>query len=97
MGVGLLVIQLHVLMDEVHLADLHDLDGHEEGDGYQHLGEDREILERRYRALLSFRLIYRIHAVFWSSDFAYNDIISCKHRCIMHLGSMKLSISETIQ
>lgn len=38
--VRLLVVQLHVLMDEVHLADLHNLDRHKEGDGYQHLGED---------------------------------------------------------
>lgn len=41
--VCLLVIQLHVLMDEVHLADLDNLNRHKEGDGYQHLGEDRDL------------------------------------------------------
>lgn len=41
-GVGLLVVQLDVLMDEVHLADLDDLNRHKEGDGYQHLEEGRQ-------------------------------------------------------
>lgn len=39
--VCLLIIQIHVLMDEVHLADLDNLNRHKKGDGYQHLGEDR--------------------------------------------------------
>lgn len=45
--VGLLVVQLHVLMDEVHLADLDDLDRHEEGDGDQHLefGSEGELVK----------------------------------------------------
>lgn len=39
-GVRLLVIQLHILVDEVHLADLHNLDRHKQGDGDQHLEEE---------------------------------------------------------
>lgn len=39
--VCLLVVQLHVLVDEVHLADLDDLNRHKKGDGNQHLEEDR--------------------------------------------------------
>lgn len=35
--VRLLVVQIHVLVDEVNLTDLHDLDGDEERDGDQHL------------------------------------------------------------
>lgn len=50
MGVGLLVVQLDVLMDEVHLADLDDLNRHKQGDGYQHLEEGRrtESLSARF-------------------------------------------------
>ena len=44
--VCLLVVQIHVLMDEVHLADLYNLNRHEEGDGYQHLGEDRVFIRK---------------------------------------------------
>lgn len=43
--VRLLVIQIHVLMDEVDLADLHDLNRHEEGDGYQHLERTQSWLQ----------------------------------------------------
>lgn len=46
LGVRLLVVQIHVLMDEVHLADLHNFNRHEERDGYQHLGEERKVTER---------------------------------------------------
>lgn len=37
MWVCLLIVQVHVLMDKIHLADLHDLDRDEERDGDQNL------------------------------------------------------------
>lgn len=40
--VRLLVVQVQVLVDEVNLADLHDLDGDEERDGDQHLSTRRK-------------------------------------------------------
>lgn len=45
--VCLLVIHLHVLMDEVYLTDLDDLNRYKEGDGYQHLREDGYLTVRR--------------------------------------------------
>lgn len=45
--VCLLIVQIHVLMDEVHLADLDDLNRHKKGDGYQHLGEERAFIRKR--------------------------------------------------
>lgn len=44
--VCLLVIHIHVLMDEVHLADLDNLNRHKKGDGYQHLGKDRVFVRK---------------------------------------------------
>lgn len=40
-GVRLLVVQLHVLVDEVHLADLHNLQRHKQRDGDQHLQKEK--------------------------------------------------------
>lgn len=38
-GVGLLVVQLRVLVDEVHLAHFDDFDGDVQGNGNQNLGD----------------------------------------------------------
>lgn len=51
--VRLLVIQLHVLMDEVHLADLDNLDRHKQGDGYQHLEGDRVFVRKKVALVIS--------------------------------------------
>lgn len=41
--IRLLVVKLHILVNDVYLANLHDLDGDEEGDGDQNLwGEGRD-------------------------------------------------------
>lgn len=42
LGVGLLVVQLQVLVDEVHLAHLDDLDGDVERNGDQDLEDSRQ-------------------------------------------------------
>lgn len=47
LGARLGVMQLHVLVDEVHLAHLDDLDGHVQGDGDQNLEDTRAPRERR--------------------------------------------------
>lgn len=51
--VRLLVIQLHVLMDEVHLADLDNLNRHKQGDGYQHLEGDRVFVRKKVALVIS--------------------------------------------
>lgn len=53
--VCLLVVQIHVLMDEVHLADLYNLNGHEEGDGYQHLAEERMFTRKQVQLVIGFQ------------------------------------------
>ena len=52
--VCLLVVQIHVLMDEVHLADLYNLNRHKEGDGYQDLGEDRVFIRKEVQPVMGF-------------------------------------------
>lgn len=56
--VCLLVIQIQVLMDEVHLADLDNLNRHKKGDGYQHLGEDRVSVRKEAELLISFSSLF---------------------------------------
>lgn len=45
--VCLLVVKLHVLMDEVHLTDLDYFNRHEQRDGYQHLEGTKHTVQRR--------------------------------------------------
>lgn len=52
--VCLLVVQIHVLMDEIHLADLDNLNRHKKGDGYQHLREKRMLVRKELVNFLTF-------------------------------------------
>lgn len=56
--VCLFVVQIHVLMDEVHLADLDDLDRHKKGDGYQHLSEERVLVRQELVIILALQVLH---------------------------------------
>lgn len=59
--VRLLVVQIHVLMDEVHLADLDNFNRHKKGDRYQHLGEDRVFVRKEIEVVIGFSSLLCIY------------------------------------
>lgn len=89
-GVGLLVVQLDVLMDEVHLADLDDLNRHKQGDGYQHLEEGRRTESSSAPFSGDSDRHFRYHTL-WNSD----DFTGELRTSINVLGSAEKPLTAT--
>lgn len=87
--VCLLIVQIHVLMDEVHLADLYNLNRHKEGDGYQDLGEDTVFIRKEVQPVKGFLgLLCEALVVntFYNSDYPFTPSFLSGGYCCCFFG-----------